>query len=269
MWGLTILGSGSKGNAMVVEGDHGALLIDAGFSCRRTLAKLSECGIDADRIEAILVSHEHCDHVSGLGPVSRSLTVPVYCNRATGAYIRRKELVKEALNVFTVGTAFTIGEFTIEPFSIPHDASDPVGFTISGQDFRIGIATDLGYASQVVAHHLKDCDMLVVECNHDVEMLLNCHRPWSVKQRIRGRNGHLSNRDGLELLKMVLHERTRHVVLAHASEECNRYELIEDSGLQCLSELGRSDVTLTVARQHEPVPPLRCVAVPNPVPPLP
>ena len=257
MAGLTILGSGSKGNAIVIEGENGSLLIDAGFSCTRTLAKLDECGVAADRIQAILVSHEHGDHVQGLGPVSRKLKIPVYCNRATGQYIRRKELVKEALNVFAVGTPFTIGEFTVEPFSIPHDASDPVGFAIDNGHFRIGIATDLGYASQVVAHHLRECDVLVIESNHDVEMLLNSSRPWSLKQRIRGRNGHLSNEDSMTLLKKVLHERTQQVVLAHASEECNCYELIQDNALKCLAETGRDDVALAVARQHTPLPTIR------------
>ncbi len=238
----------------MIEGENGSLLIDAGFSCSRTLAKLDECGVAADRIQAILVSHEHGDHVQGLGPVSRKLKIPVYCNRATGEYIRRKGLVKEALNVFTVGSPFVIDEFTIEPFSIPHDASDPVGFAIDNGHFRVGIATDLGYASQVVAHHLRECDALIIESNHDVEMLLNSSRPWSLKQRIRGRNGHLSNEDSMTLLKKVLHTRTRQVVLAHASEECNCHELIHETGLKCLAETGRNDVAIAVAQQHTPLP---------------
>jgi phosphoribosyl 1,2-cyclic phosphodiesterase len=252
VWGLTILGSGSKGNSMVLEGREGSLLIDAGFSKRRTLAMMDDCGLDAARVAAVLVSHEHGDHIRGLGPVSRGLKVPVYCNRSTGRYIRDKNIVRDALNVFTVGTPFRIGEFTIEPFSIPHDANDPVGFAIGNGKVKIGIATDLGYASQVVAYHLRACDILVLESNHDVEMLLNSNRPWMVKQRIRGRNGHLSNVDSMALLSRVLDARTRHVVLAHASEECNCYELVKDCGVECLEKIGRSDVCLTVARQNRP-----------------
>ncbi len=257
MWGLTILGSGSKGNSMVLEGRESSLLIDAGFSRRRTLAMMNECGLDAGRVAAVLVSHEHGDHICGLGPVSRGLKLPVYCNRSTGRYIRDNDIVRESLNVFTVGTPFAIGEFTIEPFSIPHDANDPVGFAIGNGKVKIGIATDLGYASQVVAHHLRECDILVLESNHDVEMLLNSSRPWTVKQRIRGRNGHLSNVDSMALLNKVLHARTRHVVLAHASEECNCYKLVEDFGVKCLEQAGRSDVGLVVARQNEPTKSLR------------
>ncbi len=253
--GVTLLGSGSRGNALVVHGERGSLLIDAGFSLKQTLTRMQECGIDIDTVGAILVSHEHGDHVRGVGVVSRRMRVPVFCNRAAAGAIRERGLDgRGAINIFSAGGSFDFDEFRVTPFSVPHDARDTVGFSIDIGSFRIGVATDLGHATQPVLHHLRECDILVVESNHDPAMLRNSRRPWPVKQRINGRHGHLSNEDCMQLLQKVVAPRTRHVIMAHASEECNRYELVGDLAGQCLESMGRADVAVGIGRQDRPLP---------------
>ncbi len=258
--GITVLGSGSRGNSLVVHGLQSNFLIDAGFSCKQTMARMSDSGVDPDSIGAILVSHEHDDHVKGVRLLSRKLRAPVFCNRSVGNEIRNRGLdAKGAINIFSVGAPFTWEEFTINPFSVPHDAWDTVGFRIDCRGYRIGVATDLGYATQVVLHHLQDCDSLVVESNHDPAMLRNSSRPWPLKQRINGRHGHLSNNDCMEMLRKVLAARTRNVIFAHASEECNSYSLVDECAAQCLEKLERPDVLPLVARQNAPLETVRLV----------
>ena len=252
--GITFLGSGSRGNAIVVHRGSEGLLIDAGFSGRELRRRLAAAAIDPKVLRGIVVSHEHTDHVSGLQAVSRQLQLPVYSNRRTAEVLRARSNLSCQVHVFGAGTAFDVGPFTIDPFSIPHDASDPMGFVIRCGERRIGIATDLGHASQLVCYQLRECDFLAVESNHDIGMLHDCKRPWVVKQRILGRHGHLSNVACMELLERILHARTRHVVLAHASGECNRYELVARCAQECLANLGRADIIPQVAVQDQVLP---------------
>ncbi len=252
--GLTVLGSGSKGNALVVQGESSALLIDAGFSLRELRRRMEIGGVDEGRISAILVSHEHSDHVKGLRAAARHFRVPVYCNRGTGEMIKDRGAAPQHLHLFAPGTSFPLAEFTVEPFSIPHDAMDPMGFIVRSSTCKMGIVTDLGHAGNVVCHHLRECDILVLEANHDVELLRQSQRPWPLKQRIIGRHGHLSNDASMELLQRVIHQRTRHVILAHASQDCNCYNLLEQNVVKSLSELGRHDIQPWIARQDEVLP---------------
>jgi len=254
--GITVLGSGSKGNACVVHAGDQALLIDVGFSGSELSRRMDATGVDVTQIRGILVSHEHSDHISGLGVLARRLNVPVFANNSTAAAIRYKPRPPEKIHIFASGCAFNIGDFAVEPFSIPHDASDPVGFAIEHRAGKVGIATDLGYASQLVCHQLRQCHILMIESNHDIEMLHNSSRPWLLKQRILSRHGHLSNADCLDLLQKILHPCTQHVVLAHASEDCNRHELIEKGVAQCLATLQRGDVRASIACQQQPLPTL-------------
>ncbi len=259
--GVTVLGSGSLGNAMVIHGGGLSLLLDAGFSWKQTLLRMHECGLDPGTIGAILLSHEHSDHVGGVRLASRRLTAPVYCNRAVGDEVRKLGVeATGAIHIFSVGTPFQIDEFTITPFSVPHDARDTVGFTIETGGLRLGVVTDLGCATSAVKHHLQECDMLVLESNHDPLLLRNSNRPWPLKQRINGRHGHLSNQDCMALLRTVAAPRTQQVIFAHASEECNSYSLIDDCAAECLQELGRDDIGTAVARQKTPLP--TCYAAP-------
>jgi phosphoribosyl 1,2-cyclic phosphodiesterase len=147
-----------------------------------------------------------------------------------------------------------VAGFRISPFSIPHDAIDPVAFTVEFEGFKLGIATDLGHAGHLTCHQLRDCDALVLESNHDVEMLRNSGRPWPLKQRIMSRHGHLSNDDSMALVRKVVADRTRYLVLAHGSQECNRYEIMDRCASTCLADLGRTDIALLVARQDAHLP---------------
>ena len=252
--GITVLGSGSNGNAIVLHRQGEAILVDAGFSARELRRRLREAGIDETALRAVIVSHEHIDHIKGLRVCARQLGLPIYSNRGTAAAVRDREKDIGRLNIFTAGTPFDIGGFSVEPFSIPHDASDPMGFVIRVDGAKVGLATDLGHVSHLVSYQLRECDALIVESNHDMGMLQHSRRPWSLKQRIMGRHGHLSNRKSMELVRDVLHERTRHLILAHASRECNRYELVEQSARQCLMDLGRPDIVPLVARQDQSLP---------------
>ncbi len=249
MLGITVLGSGSKGNALCLHSGDTGILIDAGFSGVELRRRLKAAAVPEAAVRAILVSHEHDDHIRGLGVLAKRWGVPVYTSRLTAEAMRDRKKFQEPATLFSAGAAFEVGEFRIEPFSIPHDAIDPVGFVIHWRDLKVGVATDLGHASSLVTHQLRRCDALVLESNHDIGLLQESARPWSLKQRILGRHGHLSNEACIRLLEDVLHEKTRHLVLAHASQDCNRYELVEDSVRRFLAGQGRHDLSFRVARQ--------------------
>ncbi len=252
--GVTVLGSGSAGNAVVVHSPEGNLLVDAGFSLVELRRRLATAAIPEESLRAILVTHEHGDHVKGLRVAAKALKIPVFCNRLTATVLRDGGLAPEAeLTLFTAGSAFRIGAFTVEPFCIPHDAVDASAFAFHLGDLKLGLATDLGHANSLTMHHLAACDLLVVESNHDPKMVWASGRPAMVKQRILGRRGHLSNEDCAKLLQRVLHTRTRHLVLAHASRECNCYDLVEKTARDCIRALGRTDLAPHVARQDVPL----------------
>lgn len=254
--GITVLGSGSRGNATVIHTQQEAILIDAGFSARELRTRMQHVGLDSALLKAVIISHEHSDHVRGLRVIAKQLELPIYANRRTADVLRHRDEKLGAMTIFAAGTPFRIGGFAVEPFSIPHDANDPVAFVVRNGSAKVGIATDLGHASNVVAYQLRECHALVLESNHDRIMLGNSNRPWSLKQRIMSRHGHLSNDCCLDLLRQVLHAETRHVVLAHASEECNCYDLVKKGSEDTLRQMGRLDVGLHVARQDEPLPTL-------------
>ena len=252
--GVTVLGSGSKGNSTVVHYGGQAIMIDAGISCRETQRRIGECPcLDGVEFLGILVTHEHCDHISGLRLCSQKLEAPIYATLPCTRGIRDKDpKIKQVAN-FVSGGKFTIGPFTITPFSIPHDANDPVGYVVSVDEWRVGVATDVGYAASSVEYQLKECDALVLESNHDMNMLVASKRPWDTKQRIMGRDGHLSNVSTAELLERIVSPRTRNIVLAHISLDCNTQEKALECAGQALSTLHRNDVALTAARQFEPL----------------
>jgi phosphoribosyl 1,2-cyclic phosphodiesterase len=255
--GLTVLGSGSRGNALVLHGPEGGVLVDAGFSLTELRRRLDTARVPLDWLRAILITHEHTDHTEGLRLLARLLGIPVFCNRLTADAIRATDRAPDgAMNLFTSGAPFDLFGFRVEPFSIPHDAADPTAFVLHAQGRKVAIATDLGHANHLAHHHLQDCDLLVLESNHDVDLLMRSRRPMGVKHRILSRHGHLSNEACMQLLRLVLRPRTRHVILAHASEECNRYELIERCASACLAGAGRRDIAPLVARQHEVLPTL-------------
>lgn len=220
---LCVLASGSKGNAVYVSAGETAILIDAGLSGIEIERRLRSRGLQTDSLKAIVVSHEHADHVHGVGVLSRRHCLPVYMNRKTaGAADRIGNLPRRIF--FECGTAFNVDRLWIHPFSLSHDALDPAGFTLQYDGIKIGIATDLGRASAVVTERLRGCRALVLEANHDSQMLLDGPYPWPLKQRIQSRVGHLSNADSKSLLCDLVHDNLEHVILAHLSDTNNTPE---------------------------------------------
>ncbi len=230
---ICILASGSRGNAIYVSGGSTSILIDAGLSGIEIERRLNSKGLHPENLDAILVSHEHTDHIKGVGVLSRRFNLPVFISSKTEkAAISQLGTVRVIKN-FECGSTFMINNLSIHPFSISHDAEDPSGFTVNQNGTKIGLATDLGIATSMVKEHLKGCSLLILEANHDEDMLLNGPYPWPVKQRIRSRTGHLSNEASKNLLKEVQHDRLKYVILAHLSETNNTPQ-------KALSEVGRA-----------------------------
>lgn len=217
---LCLLASGSKGNSVFVESGGTRLLIDAGLAATELVARLASVGVDAASLNAILVTHEHTDHVRGVGTLARRLKIPVVASyptvREITPILKKCEVIE-----FEAGHSFVFRDLLIDPFPLTHDAVDPVGFIVEGGEGIAGIATDFGVATRLVGEKLKRCRSLVLEFNHDEEMLLNGPYPWHLKQRIRSRHGHLSNTDSRKLLADLLHDGLEALFLAHLSEVNN------------------------------------------------
>ena len=253
--GVTVLGSGSSGNATIVHCGGEGVLIDAGFSFREFIRRFRESGLaDSVRLRAILVTHEHDDHVKGLRVCADNLELPVFTTRKCADVLRRRDSKIGHFSLIAPGGMFSVGSFSILPFSIPHDAVDPVAFVIRKDEFKIGVATDLGNGNHVVQYELQGCDTLVLESNHDLNLLAASSRPWPLKQRIMGPQGHLSNDASSQLLSKIIAQNTRNVILAHISHECNKVEIAQECAHKCLCSCNRDDVTLTIADQDTPIP---------------
>ncbi|HZI94269.1 MAG TPA: MBL fold metallo-hydrolase [Patescibacteria group bacterium] len=246
-----MLGSGSSGNCTLVEGRRGRLLIDCGLSARETERRLEQVGTDPRSIDAVLVSHEHADHVGGAARFSRRFGAPVHTTPATAAASGLAAADLAGLSHTEPGLSFMVGDIAVSPFSVPHDAVDNVGFVVECEGTRLGYATDLGHTTRLVVERLKQCDLLVTEANHDSEMLRSGPYPWSVKQRILGRHGHLSNDEMSDLVAGVAGERTRHLFLAHLSRTNNTPDLAMQACRRGLESAGRSRVKIHVTHQRE------------------
>jgi phosphoribosyl 1,2-cyclic phosphodiesterase len=220
-----VLGSGSKGNATYLESGGTSLLIDAGMSGVELQKRLYAIGVELSAIDAILVTHEHNDHVQGVGVLSRRVKIPVYANAATFSAASKTINKLYSYNEFETGQAFHFRNLEIHPFSISHDTDDPVGFRISNERVSFGYCTDTGKVSKLMLHRLGSCQALVLESNHDIEMLQNGTYPPYLKQRIRSGQGHLDNKATAAFLQKLAHEKLQHVVLAHLSEENNHPEI--------------------------------------------
>ncbi|HLH34546.1 MAG TPA: MBL fold metallo-hydrolase [Alloacidobacterium sp.] len=289
---MTVLASGSKGNSTVVSSTHTRILVDAGMSCREIFKRMRAAGEDPEMLDAILITHEHQDHIQGLQVTARKLGIPVYFTEAThrawmrwmtprkrltyaewlaqrqqeaarkkaeaeasaapldadleNPFYREAELAECAaeeeelkseekteadpcalpgVEYFRAGTNFLIGDISVSAFTIPHDAVDPVGFVFQAEGIRIGIATDLGYMPPNVSMQLRGCDVLMLESNHDLEMLRDGPYPWSVKQRVMSRVGHMSNDATAKFLESQYDGQASYIILAHLSESNNLPEL--------------------------------------------
>lgn len=250
---ITVLGSGSAGNCTLIETDSTAVLIDAGFSGRQTAQRLALIHRALDDVDAILVTHEHSDHVAGLSAICKKHGVPVYANRLTAEAVNAEADARIPWRLFANGSSFTIGDLGFEPFSIPHDAQDPVAFTVRHNSHALGIVTDLGHATKLVLERVRQLDLLILESNHDVKMLQDdTIRPWATKQRIMSRHGHLNNEAAAAVAGEVVSDRLRYLFLAHLSRDCNKPEIAQDVVGKKLRQLGATHVQLSAASQDQP-----------------
>lgn len=244
-----VLASGSKGNATYVGNDKAAVLVDCGLSARELMRRLGEMGLEAGRLRAIIVTHEHRDHLAGARVLAKQLGLPVLGTR--GTLSKAGELPGVKRQPFAAGEEFSLAGFTFHPFAIPHDAADPVGLVVKMGATRLGVCTDLGQALKLVRERLMGCQALVMETNHDPAMLAEGDYPPWLKQRVRSRTGHLSNQQGAELLGQLHHAELRQVVLAHLSEKNNQPRLAEEAVRAVLEPMGcRTRVAL--ASQQRP-----------------
>ncbi len=258
---VSVLASGSKGNSTLISSSRTRILVDAGISCRETVKRLRALGEDPRALSAILITHEHCDHIYGLSVLARKFQVPVFMTGATHQAWARSlrddagDLPQlDRLEIFSAGRSFTIGDIAIIPFTIPHDAVDPVGMTFRADGIKVGIATDLGYMPPNVCDQLRGCDVLVIESNHDLEMLRGGPYPWSVKQRVGSPTGHLSNDKLAKFLCTEYDGGASYIVLAHLSELNNHPELALVTAEKALG--GRQTLLhnrVMLARQSEPM----------------
>lgn len=225
MEGFRPLASGSKGNALFLGTKKTKILIDCGLSARALENKLQEIHLNVEEIEAILITHEHIDHIAGLKHLALKRKIPVFANGETAKAIVAFFQDYPKFTLFTTGETFIFKDIAIHPFSVQHDAMDPVAFTLTFDGLKVGVCTDLGFPTTLVQKNLQECDYLVVEANHEPEMVHASPRPPIYKQRVLGKNGHLSNASCGELLKKIISAKTKKVHLAHLSQMCNEPSL--------------------------------------------
>ncbi len=221
MEGFCPLASGSKGNCIYVGTKNTKVLVDAGISTKAIKERLGEINVDISEIQAILISHEHSDHIAGLKVLALKHNIPIIANEPTAKAICNYLRATPKFKIFLTGETFEFGDLEIHPFSIQHDAADPVAFTLSFDNLKVGICTDLGFVTSLVAKQLEACNLLYVEANHKPEMVHASNRPMVYKQRVLGRTGHLSNEACGELVSHVAHAELKQIYLAHLSGECN------------------------------------------------
>jgi len=248
------LGSGSRGNATLVEAGTTRLLIDAGLSARTLTRRLEGLGVAPRSLSAILLSHEHHDHAAGVEGFSLRHRVPVVCSAATLAALDRSPAhLAEWIALPEIGP-LELGDFRVESFPLPHDAARPVGFVLRAAGLSVGLATDFGHATTLVVERLRGSNALLVESNHDERMLRDGPYPWQLKQRVRGRMGHLSNVEAADLLQQVADEACQAVVLLHLSERNNTPELARRSAASALVRAGVKRASMRVAAPRGPTP---------------
>ncbi len=228
------LGSGSKGNGTLVASATTRVLIDCGFTLKDAERRLARMGIEAGQLAAILVTHEHGDHLGGVGRLARRHGVPVYLTHGTARSWRDADGVE--VRRFDPDHAFDVGDLHVEPFAVPHDAAQPCQFRLSHQGRQFGVVSDLGHVTPHVVSHLQACDALLLECNHDVAMLADGPYPFSLKRRVGGHFGHLSNLQAASLLRQLDRSRLQHLILTHLSEVNNTPQLARGAILEVLEE---------------------------------
>ena len=247
---VTILGSGSAGNCALVEAGRTRLLIDGGLSARQMVARLALCGVNPIEIDGILLTHEHGDHAGGLNVWCKQFDTPIYANSQTSEVLRRDSPgLRKDWRVFATGCDFEIKDIAVQTFTVPHDAVDPVGFVLHHAKHALGFLTDLGFATKLVHERVRAVQTLVIETNHCEKLLQNdTKRPWSVKQRIMSRHGHLSNAAAAAVVAELLSTNLRRAVLGHLSRDCNSPELAVTA---VRDRAGEADLEVFCAMQRE------------------
>lgn len=259
---VCVLSSGSSGNCTYVGDGHAGVLIDCGLATKQVMQRLADAGLPNAPIDAVLVTHEHSDHVAAAGVLSRALakrgkSVPFWMTAGTAAGLPAK-VVPEGIEIVEAGDTVGVGHLRAECFPIPHDTAEPVAWRVHVGGITVGVITDLGRSTKLVAEKLAGCDVAVLEFNHDEEMLLSGPYPYWLKQRIKGNHGHLSNRQASGLLAEGLRPRLKHLVLAHLSEENNTPEVAERTARGVLREAGvAGEVDLRIGMQHGALAPIR------------
>ena len=251
---FSILASGSGGNACYVETNSTRVLIDAGLSCREIERRLNAVGVSAGSLDAIILTHEHSDHIRGAGPLARRYDLPLYVNMKTLERGQKTlgNLPKPML--IQTGEAITINNLLVETFTKCHDAVDPIGIVISTDGTRIGLATDLGRSTKLAEERLKGCQALIVEFNYDPDMLNDGPYPLFLKRRIKGPDGHLSNQQGGELVSAISHVDLKLVVLAHLSETNNHPDKAHQTASEILGKCGLEETDILIGKQDTPGP---------------
>jgi phosphoribosyl 1,2-cyclic phosphodiesterase len=251
MMKITPLASGSSGNSFLIQKNGCSILLDAGLSGKQMEERLNVVGADPACLSGIVVSHGHSDHVKGVGVLSRRYHLPVYMNH--GTWSESSMIIKELhdLTIFETGKPFALDCFNIYPFSVPHDSADPVGFRIKSGKEGLGIATDLGIATGLVATVLTGLQVVVVESNHDPAMLRDGPYPWELKQRVKSRLGHLSNQQSAKLLQQIVSDSLKVIILAHMSQTNNRPDLAMDCAAEALGDFIERNGTIGCANQDK------------------
>jgi phosphoribosyl 1,2-cyclic phosphodiesterase len=247
---ICLLASGSRGNSLYIESSESRILIDAGLSARELTSRLEGIGVRGEDLDALLVTHEHTDHCQGIGPMSRRYHLPVYLHHETRCALPKLGRIAE-LHEFSGGDVFELKDLRITTFPLTHDAVAPVGYIVETTGGKIGVATDLGIATRLVYERLKGCRVLVLESNHDENMLRDGPYPWPLKQRIRSNHGHLSNLESAELLSGLVSDKLEAIFLAHLSEENNRPELALRSAREALDNQNICCPQLVVGSQEQ------------------
>lgn len=248
---ITPLASGSSGNSFLIQANGSSILVDAGLSGKQLAERLEIAGTDPGSLDGIVVSHGHSDHVKGVGVLSRKYQLPVWMNRGTWEVAEKSVGLLHRLEIFETGRVFEPAGFRIHPFSVPHDCADPVGFRISRGNSGVGLATDLGVATGLVANILIGLQVVVLESNHDPQMLRDGPYPWELKQRVQGRLGHLSNLESARLLQRIVSDELKAVILAHVSETNNEPGLALDCAGKSLRGFLENGGTIYCADQNQ------------------
>ncbi len=240
---LCVLSGGSSGNCLYLGTRATGLLVDAGLSAKETMARLETIAVAPETINGICLTHEHADHIAGLRPLHNRHNLPLYANAGTIEAVRTDPALRDlAWQVFESGSPFEIGDISIEAFSIPHDAADPVGFVFQAAGLKAVVAMDVGMPTELLRRRLRGANVMVIEANHDLRMLEDANRPWYLKQRIKGRQGHLSNQAAADLLAETAGPELTDVFLTHLSPECNTVEAALSAAKEGLAHAGCSNV---------------------------